>query len=114
MFQEACATAHDVKTAVAGSKYMLLCEWLDMTPLSTAATDIDEILILRGAKRLSSNVRRHFSSSRGRRSHREVYIAYLDRHPFRVDVFQRFVDHIRGLLNEEPPAEDDVLAQGFF
>ena len=32
MFQEACATAHDVKSAVVGSRYYLLCEWLDMTP----------------------------------------------------------------------------------
>src|SRR5258707_5790168 len=41
MFQEACATAHDTKSAVAGAKYYLLCEWLDMTPVSTAPTDID-------------------------------------------------------------------------
>src|SRR5208283_200181 len=54
MFQEACATAHDVKTAVPGAKYYLLCEWLDMTPLSTAPTDIDEALILRKATRLNS------------------------------------------------------------
>lgn len=36
MFQEACATAHDVKAAVSGAHYYLLCEWLDMAPLSTA------------------------------------------------------------------------------
>jgi len=65
MFQEACATAHDVKSAVAGSKYYLICEWLDMIPLSTAPTDIDEALILRKAKRLNSNVRKHFSTSGG-------------------------------------------------
>ena len=52
MFQEACATAHDVKAAVSGARYYLLCEWLDMTPLCTALTDIDEILILRKAKRI--------------------------------------------------------------
>ena len=53
MFQEACATAHDVKAAVSGASYYLLCEWLDMTPLSTAPTDIDEILLLRKAKRIN-------------------------------------------------------------
>ena len=46
MFQEACATANDVKSAVSGARYYLLCEWLDMAPLSTAPTDIDEVIIL--------------------------------------------------------------------
>lgn len=49
MFQEASATAHDVKQAVPGAKYYLLCDFLDMTPISTATTDIDEILITRKA-----------------------------------------------------------------
>ncbi|RIY25701.1 restriction endonuclease, partial [Bifidobacteriaceae bacterium WP021] len=55
MFQEASATAHDVKQAVTGAKYYLLCDYLDMTPISTTTTDIDEILITRKAKRISSN-----------------------------------------------------------
>ncbi len=55
MFQEACATAHDVKSAVSGARYYLLCEWLDMTPVSTAATEVDEVIILRKSKRLGSN-----------------------------------------------------------
>ncbi len=33
MFQEATATAHDIKTSVPGARYFLLCDWLDMTPL---------------------------------------------------------------------------------
>jgi len=53
MFQEACVTASDVKKSVSGAKYFLLCEWLDMLPVSTAPTDIEEILILRKAKRLN-------------------------------------------------------------
>ena len=52
MFQEAVATAHDVKSAVPGAKYFLLCEWLDMTPTSSAPTDIEEVIILRKARRL--------------------------------------------------------------
>ena len=54
MFQEASATAHDIKQAVTGAKYYLLCDYLDMTPISTTTTDIDEILILRKAKRTVS------------------------------------------------------------
>lgn len=30
MFQEAAATALDVKSAVPGANYYLLCEWLDI------------------------------------------------------------------------------------
>lgn len=66
MFQEAAATALDVKTAVPGAAYYLLCEWLDMTPISTSTTAIDEIIILRKAKRLSSNIRGQFNTATGR------------------------------------------------
>jgi len=47
MFQEACATARDLRIAVPGAKYFLMVEWLDMIPISTAPTDIDEVLLLR-------------------------------------------------------------------
>ena len=67
MFQEACATAHDVKTAVSGARYYLLAEWLDMSPLSTAPTDIDEVLLLRQAKRVNSNVRSQYATAAGRK-----------------------------------------------
>src|SRR5438270_4208836 len=73
MFQEASATAHDVKSAVSGARYYLLCEWLDMTPVSTAATDVDEVIILRKSKRLGSNVRGKFSSVKGRKNYRAQY-----------------------------------------
>lgn len=113
MFQEACATAHDVKSAVAGSRYFLLCEWLDMTPLSTSGTDINEVLILRG-KRLAANVREHFSTLDGRRRHRDQYEKYLKDRPFRADVLMRFVRHIGRLLTDDTPLEDDAVARGFF
>ncbi|HKI34883.1 MAG TPA: Bpu10I family restriction endonuclease [Gemmataceae bacterium] len=114
MFQEACATAHDVKAAVAGARYYLLCEWLDMTPLSTAPTDIDEILLLRKAKRINSNVRAKYATYAGRQANRAAYQTYLTDNPFRPEVFKRFVDHIRGILRNEAPVESDVLARGYF
>lgn len=114
MFQEACATAHDTKTAVSGAKYYLLCEWLDMTPLSTAPTDIDEILILRKAKRLSANIRKDFNTSAKRRARRKEYVKYLQEHPFRPEMFQRFINHIRQLLVNEAPVERNVLELGYF
>jgi len=77
MFQEAAATALDVKTAVPGARYYLLCEWLDMTPINTGATAIDEIIILRKAKRLPSNIRAHFNTAAGRQRNRATFIRTL-------------------------------------
>lgn len=114
MFQEAVATAHDVKSSVSGAKYFLLCEWLDMTPLSTAPTDIDEVIILRKQKRLSSNVRKEFSTSPKRKAAREAYVRFLTANPFRVEMFQRFINHVRVLLRNDAPVETDVLEQGYF
>jgi len=114
MFQEACATAHDVKSAVSGARYYLLCEWLDMTPVSTAATDVDEVIILRKSKRLGSNVRGNFGSVKGRRKYRSRYVKHLTDNPLWVGMFQRFLGHVRGLLQSEAPMESDVLTKGFF
>ncbi len=114
MFQEACATAHDVKAAVSGARYHLLCEWLDMAPLSTAPTDIDEVLILRKSKRVNSNVRNKYGSYVGRRRGRNAYLKYLDAHPFQREMFDRFLNHIRGLLRNDAPVEREVLSRGYF
>jgi hypothetical protein len=62
MFQEAAQTAAELKQAVPGSRYILLCEFLDMTPITTKLTSIDEVIVLRKAKRLVSNVRAQFST----------------------------------------------------
>lgn len=114
MFQEAVATAHDVKSSVSGAKYFLLCEWLDMTPLSTAPTDIDEVIILRKAKRLPSSVRKEFSTSAKRKGARAAYVRYLSENPFRVEMFQRLINHVRVLLRNDAPVESDVLELGYF
>jgi hypothetical protein len=113
MFQEACATARDVKGAVTGARYFILCEWLDMTPLSTAATDIDEVLILRG-KRLSSNIRKDFDTAAKRTSRRAHYAEFLAANPARPEVFGRFIGHIRQIFSNELPVENDVLSRGYF
>lgn len=114
MFQEACATAHDVKSSVAGSRYFLLCEWLDMTPQSTAATDIDEVLLLRQAKRLGSQERSKFGTVSSRADNRSLYEDYLDQYPFSEPVLERFVEHVFSLVSPLDLVEDDVLKDGFF
>lgn len=114
MFQEACATSHDLKSSVPGSKYFLLCEWLDMTPVSTAPTDIDQVIILRKAKRMSANLRKNFSTYKGRQNNREKYLNYLKTHPFRAEMFALLISNIRSLLTNEEIAEKDVLELGYF
>lgn len=114
MYQEASATAHDIKLAVTGAKYYLLCDFLDMTPISTATTDIDEILIVRKAKRISSNVRKEFSTYAGRQAHRAWYIDYLTKNPYSPDIFKRFVDHIFSQMKNEDLIEESVLDLGYF
>ncbi len=111
MFQEASATALDVKLAVPGAKYYLLCEWLDMTPISTSITAIDEILILRHAKRMSSNTRRLFSSYEGRKANRNIFVKHLTSHPYSIKTFSRFINHISKLVEEN---SDNVLSRGYF
>lgn len=112
MFQEAAATALDVKTAIPGAKYYLLCEWLDMTPISTGTTAIDEIIILHKAKRLPSNVRAQFNTAAGRQRNRETFIQHLEAHPFAPETFLRFLEAIRRLVSDV--SEDDVLTRGYF
>ena len=112
MFQEASATAHDIKQAVTGAKYYLLCDYLDMTPISTTTTDIDEILILRKAKRISSNIRKEFSTKIGREKWRPWYTEYLMNNPYSVDMFKRFINHIFSQMSNEELIEESVLEIG--
>ena len=112
MFQEAAATALDLKTSLPSAKYFLLCEWLDMTPISSSLTAIDEIIVLRKAKRISSDIRRHFATAAGRGSKRDYFEQYLRSNPFRVDTFKRFANHVKYLIGDTP--EDEILARGHF
>jgi len=114
MFQEGSATAHDVKQAVTGAKYYLLCDFLDMTPISTSTTDIDEILITRKAKRLSSNIRKKFDSYKGRQECRADYVKFLTNHPYSKNVLKRFLDHIKSQFENEDLVEESVLDVGYF
>lgn len=114
MFQEASATARDVKLAVTGAKYYLLCDFLDMTPISTTTTDIDEILVIRKAKRISSNIRKEFSTFQGRQNKRDWYINYLKSNPYSPDMFKRFITHIFSQMKNENLIEGNVLELGYF
>ena len=114
MFQEAVATSRDLKFAVPSSLYFLVCEFLDMTPVSITSTQIDDVLVVRKAKRMSSNVRQEYRSAEARRKHRQAYIEFLESAKYYTDVFQRMIDKIQSMVEETDPETDKVLKQGHF
>ncbi len=115
MFQEAGATASELKRATSGSKYILLCEWLDMTPINTKLTAMDEVIVLRRSKRTGSNTRSGFSTAAGRQKKREWFSEFLDDHQLNIEGFRRFVWHLKECFpSEEHDAEDVVLERGYF
>jgi len=114
MFQEAVATSRDLKIAVPSSLYFLVCEFLDMTPVSITSTHIDEVLIVRKAKRMSSNVRQEYRTARDRRMHRDEYGTFLETSKYYADVFQRMIDRIQRVADDTDPAAEMVLKEGHF
>ncbi len=114
MFQEASATAYDLKLALPSSRYFLLCEWLDMTPINTAVTAIEEVIVLRKAKRMSANVRRNFATTGGRAQNRGAFEQHLDDHPFSPDAFRRFLAHVERLFVAGDDNERQALERGWF
>ena len=114
MFQEASATAYDLKLALPNSCYFLLCEWLDMTPISTVTTSIEEVIVLRKAKRLSVNIRGRFSTVAGRAAMRDTFERYLLENPFSAEAFRRFLSYVECILDRRDEDEEAVLSRGWF
>ena len=115
MFNEGLETSRALKQAVSSARYLLICEWLDMPPIDTRLTDIDEAIILRKARRLGSGFRERLDTVAGRREAREEFVAYYDAHPLSFDSFKRIVTHLNLVF---PPTieldEQTVLERGFF
>lgn len=114
MFQEAVATSRDLKIAVPSSLYFLVCEFLDMTPASIASTHIDDVLIVRKTKRMSSNIRQEYRTAADRKFHRNQYIDFLEAAEYHTDVFQRMIDKIQAMVDDSDPTVSKVLERGFF
>lgn len=115
MFQEAAATARELKASVGDSVYVLLCEWLDMPPIDTRVTEIDEVIILRRARRLGSQVRAEFSTVVGRQRARQAYEQHLDSNPLSEMAFSRVVEKLKSSFPEEITLnEGAVLERGYF
>ncbi|MCA3520011.1 MAG: Bpu10I family restriction endonuclease [Rhodobacter sp.] len=86
-----------------------------MTPITTKLTSIDEVIVLRKAKRLGSNVRAEFSSAKGRQASLAKYEEFLDKNPIQAECVRRFIWHLNECFPEkEEDAEDVVLDRGYF
>ena len=114
MFQEAVATSRDLKIAVPGSLCFLICEFLDMTPASIVSTQIDDVLIVRKNKRMSSSIRQQYKSPEARKLRRQNYVEFLDSSKYYADVFQRMIDKSQALIDDASPSIDRVLNEGHF
>ena len=85
-----------------------------MTPISTAITMIEEVIVLRKARRLSADVRRHFSTAAGRGENRNVFKQYLTEHPLAPDTFRHFLSRVERLFGDGDENEQDALDRGWF
>ena len=85
-----------------------------MTPVSITSTYIDDVFIVRKAKRMPSNIRQEYRTARARRKLRQEYVNFLDSATYHADVFQRMIDKIQRMTDETAPETDKVLDQGHF
>lgn len=114
MFQEAVATSRDLKIAVPSSLYFLVCEFLDMTPVSITSTQIDDVLIVRKSRRISANIRQEYKTPESRKQYRQEYADFIDASKYYADVFQRMIDKIQTLVEDTAPGVAQVLRRGHF
>ena len=85
-----------------------------MTPISTTGTAIEEVILLRKAKRLPSNIRSSFSSFKGRSKSRTGFVKHLQESPFSVESFKRLTHNIHEILADDETDESQVLERGYF
>lgn len=104
MFQECAGTAARLKQGCPISKYYTLVEYLDMTPEDTRLTSIDNVFLLRRAKRLPYEKRRIFH---------EIEAQHRD-YPISVDVMRSFVNEIQQFINATWYNPEVALERGSF
>lgn len=115
MFQEAVGTASRMKQLCPRSKYFILAEWLDMTPVDTLNTGIDKIFILRKAKRIKKDFEEDLESYKIRQEKREFFSKTLDDNRIDFDVFNEFIFNIESIINGyDTITTEKVLKTGTF
>jgi Bpu10I restriction endonuclease len=104
MFQECCGTAARLKQGCPSAKYYVLVEFLDMEPEDSRLTDVDNVFLLRHAKRLPSNKRSIFQ---------EVKAQHKD-YPIDGEVIFKFVEEIQSFVNSIWHDPEEALRRGSF
>ena len=104
MFQEAAGTAMRFKQGCPISKYFVLVEYLDMEPEDSRLTDIDNVFLLRHARRLPFEKRSKIEEVE--RQHRE--------HPIDTELVWRFVEAIQAFVDAAWYDPEEALRRGSF
>jgi hypothetical protein len=104
MFQEAAGTAARLKQGCPVARYFILAEYLDMTPEDCRLTAIDNVYLLRKARRLPFDKRGDAAQ-----------IAALHRNfPISADVIWQFTRQIQTFVDAIWYKPDDALSRGSF
>lgn len=104
MFQECAGTASRLKQGCPIAKYYALIEYLDMLPEDCRLTDIDNVFLLRKAKRLPFQKRSIFEEIK--RQHEEF--------PINKDVIWNFVQEIQKFVDAVWYDPDEAIKRGSF
>ena len=104
MFQECAGTEARLKQGCPIAKYYALVEYLDMTPEDCRLTEIDNVFLLRRAKRLPAGKRDDAN---------EVRAAHKD-NPIQADVIWSFVEEIQAFVQAVWYDPDAALKRGSF
>ena len=89
MFQEAAGTAARLKQGCPYAQYYVLNEYLDMVPEDSRLTAIDNVYLLRHAKRLPFDKRNIY----------EEILRHRAAHPIDANVMLKFVKNLESFLN---------------
>jgi hypothetical protein len=104
MFQECAGTAARLKQGCPIAKYYALVEYLDMQPEDTRLTDIDNVFLLRKAKRLPFDKRSNLAEVKAQ--HRNF--------PISSDVIALFVKEIQNFIDAIWYDPNEALSRGSF
>ncbi len=104
MFQEASGTSTRLKQGCPNAKYFVLAEFLDMEPEDCRLTDIDNVFLLRHARRLPFEKRNVLAEVK--KQHRE--------HPIDGELIYKLVEQMEYFLGTAWYDPDSALQRGSF
>jgi len=104
MFQECAGTATRLKHGCPVAKYFALVEYLDMQPEDVRLTDIDNVFLLRKAKRLPFDKRS--SLEEVKKQHKDF--------PIQADVIWMFVKEIQNFVTAAWYDPNEAIKRGSF